>query len=169
VYGNSPENAGKVYRALAKFGAPLQKDGLSPADFAGKDLTYQIGVEPVRIDILTHISGVEFSDAWPNCVASIMFGVPVYFISPVRPDRQQEDGGPCQRCRTAGITSQRKEREQLGINAAGPALSHRHPLARGSSSWRTSECADTQVLGAPRRPGGPRDFRPLGGVKRNFF
>jgi hypothetical protein len=78
---NSPENAAKVYRALANFGAPLQKDGLSPDDFAGKDLTYQIGVEPVRIDVLTHITGVEFSDAWRNRVASVMFGVPVYVIS----------------------------------------------------------------------------------------
>lgn len=78
---NSPENAAKVYRALAKFGAPIEKDGLSPADFAGRDLTYQIGVEPVRIDILTHISGVEFPDAWRNRVPSIIFGVPVNFIS----------------------------------------------------------------------------------------
>lgn len=78
---NSPENGEKVYRALARFGAPLQKDALNPADFAQKDLTYQIGVEPVRIDILTHISGVDFSAAWQNRVASSIFGVPVHFIS----------------------------------------------------------------------------------------
>jgi hypothetical protein len=30
--GNSPENAARVYDALADFGAPLQKDGLVPAD-----------------------------------------------------------------------------------------------------------------------------------------
>jgi predicted nucleotidyltransferase len=78
---NSPENAAKVYRALAQFGAPLQKDGLKPDDFASEDITYQIGIEPVRIDILTHISGVKFADAWKNKVASTFFGLPVHFIS----------------------------------------------------------------------------------------
>jgi|SRR5579863_3695797 len=78
---NSPQNAAKVHRALTEFGAPLQKDGLTPADFASDDMTYQIGVEPVRIDILTHISGIQFADAWQNRVAGTFFEVPVYFIS----------------------------------------------------------------------------------------
>jgi predicted nucleotidyltransferase len=79
--GNSSENAARVYRALAEFGAPLQKDGLVPADFTSDDMTYQIGVPPVRIDILTHISGVRFAEAWQNRVASTFFGLPVHFIS----------------------------------------------------------------------------------------
>jgi hypothetical protein len=78
---SSPDNAAKVYQALAEFGAPLKKDGLVPADFASEDMTYQIGVAPLRIDVLTHISGVQFADAWKNRVASTFFGVPVYFIS----------------------------------------------------------------------------------------
>ena len=87
--GNSSENAARVYRALAEFGAPLQKDGLAPADFTSEDITYQIGVPPVRIDVLppvridvlTHISGVRFAEAWQNRVASTFFGLPVHFIS----------------------------------------------------------------------------------------
>lgn len=78
---NSPGNAAKVYQALAEFGAPLQKDGLLPEDFAGEDLTYQIGVAPVRIDVLTRTSGIQFAEAWQNRVASTFFGLPVYFIS----------------------------------------------------------------------------------------
>lgn len=78
---NSPENAAKVYEALAEFGVPLQKDGLAPEDFTNEDITYQIGVAPVRIDILTRISGIQFADAWQNRVASTFFGLPVYFIS----------------------------------------------------------------------------------------
>lgn len=78
---NSPENAAKVYEALAEFGAPLQKDGLAPEDFTSEDVTYQIGVAPVRIDILTRISGIQFAEAWQNRVASTFFGLPVYFIS----------------------------------------------------------------------------------------
>lgn len=78
---NSPENAARVYHALAEFGAPLQQDGLVPEDFTSEDMTYQIGVAPVRIDILTHISGIQFAQAWQNRVASTFFGLPVHFIS----------------------------------------------------------------------------------------
>jgi predicted nucleotidyltransferase len=78
---NSLENAAKVYEALAEFGAPLQKDGLTPKDFTSEDLTYQIGIAPVRVDILTRISGIQFAEAWQNRVASAFFGIPVYFIS----------------------------------------------------------------------------------------
>jgi hypothetical protein len=78
---NSPENAAKVYEALAEFGAPLQKDGLVPEDFTNEDLTYQIGVAPVRIDILTRISGIQFAEAWQNRVAGAFFDLPVHFIS----------------------------------------------------------------------------------------
>jgi hypothetical protein len=38
-------------------------------------------VAPVRVDILTEITGVEFSNAWKKRVASTFFGVPVHFIS----------------------------------------------------------------------------------------
>jgi len=38
-------------------------------------------VAPVRLDILTHISGVDFADAWPNRVKSTFLGVPIHFIS----------------------------------------------------------------------------------------
>jgi hypothetical protein len=40
-----------------------------------------LSVAPVRIDILTEITGVEFADAWTKRVASTFFGVPVHFIS----------------------------------------------------------------------------------------
>lgn len=78
---NSPQNAARVYAALAEFGAPVLSDGLVPEDFTSEDMTYQIGVAPVRIDVLTHISGIQFAEAWKNRVESAFFGVPVYFIS----------------------------------------------------------------------------------------
>jgi hypothetical protein len=59
----------------------LEHDGVTPDTFAKPDMVYQIGVAPVRIDILTRITGVEFSDAWRNRVASTFFGVPVFLIS----------------------------------------------------------------------------------------
>lgn len=44
-------------------------------------MVYQIGIAPVRIDILTEITGIEFPEAWAKRVASTFFSVPVHFIS----------------------------------------------------------------------------------------
>ena len=58
----SPDNAQRVFKALAVFGAPLAS--VSVSDFAASDLIYQIGVPPCRVDVMTGISGVSFSAAW---------------------------------------------------------------------------------------------------------
>src|SRR5229473_2122699 len=50
-------------------------------EFWQEQVVYQIGIAPVRIDILTEITGVESPDAWRKRVASTFFGVPVNFIS----------------------------------------------------------------------------------------
>jgi hypothetical protein len=47
---------------LAAFGAPL--DALSEGELASEDLIFQIGVAPIRIDVITSIDGVAFADAW---------------------------------------------------------------------------------------------------------
>ncbi len=78
---NSAENARRLARALKEFGAPLEHDGITPETFTEKQVVYQIGIAPVRIDILTEITGVKFRDAWGNRVESTFYGVPVQFIS----------------------------------------------------------------------------------------
>jgi len=78
---NSAQNSVRVIQALKKFGAPLDHDGINAETFAEKQVVYQIGVAPVRIDILTEITAVDFSDAWKKRVPSSFFGVPVHFIS----------------------------------------------------------------------------------------
>ena len=78
---NSAQNSLRVVEALKKFGAPLEHDGITAETFTEKQVVYQIGIAPVRIDILTEITGVEFPDAWRKRVASTFFGVPVHFIS----------------------------------------------------------------------------------------
>lgn len=60
----SAENAGRVLRALERFGAP--KFDVTDGDFESPDLIYQIGVPPHRIDIITQIKGVNFDEAWPQ-------------------------------------------------------------------------------------------------------
>jgi hypothetical protein len=78
---NSAQNSIRVVAALNQFGAPLDHDGITTQTFTGKQVVYQIGVAPVRVDILTEITAVDFSDAWQKKVAGSFFGVPVHFIS----------------------------------------------------------------------------------------
>ncbi len=75
----SLENAEKVWQALAKFGAPLEQ--ISVADFANKELIYQIGLDPNRVDILMDVPGVAFSTAWKNRVDGRYGDQPVHFLS----------------------------------------------------------------------------------------
>jgi len=65
------ENSKAVFRALAQYGAPL--DGLSPSDFRD-GTTFQIGQPPARIDILQHIDGITFDEAWPNRIEGVIDG-----------------------------------------------------------------------------------------------
>jgi hypothetical protein len=58
----SPENAARTFRALAAFGAPLHD--LTEADLTEPGLIFQIGIAPIRIDVITKIDGVEFEQAW---------------------------------------------------------------------------------------------------------
>jgi hypothetical protein len=73
------ENAIRVMAALRSFGAPTTS--VTADDFAAPGITFQIGVEPVRIDIITQIEGVDFDSAWPNRVAADYGGEPVFIIS----------------------------------------------------------------------------------------
>lgn len=56
------QNAKRIYAALKEFGAPLK--GITADDFANEGLVYQIGVEPVRADIMTGFSDIDFARAW---------------------------------------------------------------------------------------------------------
>jgi hypothetical protein len=58
-----PANARRVLHALEAFGAPLHD--LVEQDLTRPGLTFQIGLPPLRIDVLTAIDGVDFADAWP--------------------------------------------------------------------------------------------------------
>ena len=74
----SSQNAPRVMRALAAFGAPLLD--VSEADFAREGIVYQIGLPPGRIDILTQLTGLAFDDAWPDRVRSPFGELEVDFI-----------------------------------------------------------------------------------------
>jgi hypothetical protein len=61
----TPENAARVWRALEDFGAPLEDLQVTPGDLGRPNLVVQFGVPPLRIDLLTGLSGVpDFVTAW---------------------------------------------------------------------------------------------------------
>ncbi len=75
----SEANAPRVLAALAEFGAPLHD--LTVSDLATPGLIFQIGVPPLRIDVLTAIDGVAFDDAWPARLATQFADLPVSVLS----------------------------------------------------------------------------------------
>jgi hypothetical protein len=60
------DNAPRVMAALRAFGAPLHD--LRESELTRPGLVFQIGVAPLRIDILTGIDAVQFDEAWADRV-----------------------------------------------------------------------------------------------------
>jgi|SRR5437870_3550264 len=73
------DNAQRVLNALTAFGAPLH--GLTKADLTDPATVLQIGVPPLRVDVLTSIDGVEFSEAWADRFKTMFGGEPTCVIS----------------------------------------------------------------------------------------
>lgn len=68
----SPDNAERVWAALVRYGAPLHK--LTQDDLSAPGITFQMGLPPYRVDLLTEISGVTFDEAWPNRIVNEFAG-----------------------------------------------------------------------------------------------
>lgn len=79
LIGTDLENASAVYRALARFGAPLAD--VQPIDLTEPDIFLQIGVAPVRVDVLTTIPGIDFADAWERRSMRAIEDISAPFIS----------------------------------------------------------------------------------------
>ena len=54
-------NSRTLYKALARFGAPLEQIEID--DFSMEGIIFQIGLIPRRIDIITKIDGVTYEEA----------------------------------------------------------------------------------------------------------
>lgn len=67
-------NAERVMKALVAFGFGSVK-GLSDADFASPGTVVALGHPPMRIDLLTSVSGVTFERAWRRRRSATIGGV----------------------------------------------------------------------------------------------
>lgn len=74
----TPSNARRVTAALADFG--FGDLGLTNEDFEVPDQVVQLGYPPVRVDLMTSLSGVSWDDAWRGRQPSVLDDVPVAFL-----------------------------------------------------------------------------------------
>lgn len=76
------ENARVTYAALSSFGAPL--DNFNARDLADARNFIRFGREPLAVDILPGIDGIDFDSAWERRVEGIIdpqSGQTAFFIS----------------------------------------------------------------------------------------
>lgn len=74
----SIENAQRILSALADFG--FGSLNLTIEDFQNPDSVVQLGVPPVRIDIMTSITGVTWEKADQGKVKGLYGDIPVHFL-----------------------------------------------------------------------------------------
>jgi predicted nucleotidyltransferase len=72
------ENASKVISALTEFGFSFPN--LSEKDLMADDNVIQLGMPPVRIDLLTFLSGVSWDTAIQHMEKGEIDGIPVHII-----------------------------------------------------------------------------------------
>lgn len=77
--GRSIENANRTFQTLQDFG--FSAAGLDAEYFQKSEQILRMGVPPLRIEILTSISGLEFENAYKNRVDIELDGVPIHLIS----------------------------------------------------------------------------------------
>ena len=73
------QNAQRLYKALAEFGAP--QDHINVKDLEKPGLIFQVGVAPRRIDIINKIDGVTFDEAEKDKTIIDIDGLKVPIIS----------------------------------------------------------------------------------------
>ncbi len=75
----SPSNAERLIAAIREFGFPDLE--LDVGDFLEPGQVIRLGVEPLRIDLLTSLEGVLFSESWERRTIGRYGDVPAFFIS----------------------------------------------------------------------------------------
>ena len=75
---SSKENAGKILSVLEEFG--FGDLSVSIEDLTSEGNILQLGYEPVRIDLLNKLEGLDFRDVWKNKVTGDYGSEKVYFI-----------------------------------------------------------------------------------------
>jgi len=73
-----PKNAEKILAALEEFG--FGSLDLTTSDFQDPDKVVQLGVAPVRVDLITSLTGLSWQQAHSGKVEGTYGDVPVYYL-----------------------------------------------------------------------------------------
>ena len=73
-----PGNAGKILNALKEFG--FGSMDLNESDFQEPEKVIQLGVAPVRVDLITSLTGVSWEDAFSGKVKDNYGGIKIYYL-----------------------------------------------------------------------------------------
>jgi len=74
----APENAEKILAALEEFG--FVSLNLTISDFQDPDKVVQLGIAPVRVDLITSLTAVSWQEAFSGKVQGTYGDVPVYYL-----------------------------------------------------------------------------------------
>ena len=74
-----PSNAERIVKSLESFG--FDGLGLTALDFQEPDVVVQLGREPLRVDILTFATGLDFVTAYENRIMVSIGNLEVPFVS----------------------------------------------------------------------------------------
>lgn len=72
------KNADRIVKALDEFG--FSSVGLKAEDFSIPDQIVQLGVPPVRVDLITSLSGVTWDEAFSGRIEAVYGSVPVHIL-----------------------------------------------------------------------------------------
>jgi hypothetical protein len=75
----TPPNADRVMKAIREFG--FTDIDLQARDFLEPEQVIQLGIAPLRIDLLTSLKGIPFAAAWERKTAGQYGDIPAFYIS----------------------------------------------------------------------------------------
>lgn len=87
----NPRNAERVVLVLREFGFDLPE--LETSLFLEPEKVVRMGVPPLRLELLTTLSGVAFEECYANRVVDVVDGVEINFISLADLKRNKEASG----------------------------------------------------------------------------
>jgi len=76
---STPANADRVMEAIREFG--FSDIELESRDFLEPEQVIQLGLEPLRIDLLTSLKGIAFADAWERRTTGLYGDIQAFYIS----------------------------------------------------------------------------------------
>lgn len=86
-----PDNAKNIIHALKAFGFGSLK--LDPSDFTKRDQVVQLGYPPVRIDIITSITGVSWEEADAGKSVHVIDDIEIFFLGRIELVKNKKETG----------------------------------------------------------------------------